>query len=646
MAIRYPTIPEYITVHLGPPDSNARNVTLSFPDYIKNVASGEIYPTWPESALRANIYAQISYALNRVYLEYYRSRGYDFDITSTTALDQSFEEGRNIFENISLIVDEIFNSYIKREENLEPLAAKFCNGTTTTCEGLSQWGSVDLANQGLGAYDILTNYYGDDIVLVEDVAIDGISESYPGTPLRRGDSGFNVIVIQRSLNGISNNYPAIPKINPVNGVFDENTENAVRKFQEIFKLTVDGIVGRVTWYRLVELFVGIKRLSELESEGVRLSEFPTVNGTVQTSAKIAKTIEQTTQNTLRIGSTGRQVWNLQFILQFLSYFYPTALPTNLTGVYTEATANSVRAMQKEFNLPQTGEADDKTLEALYNAYITIADYLTLREPFENQYWLKPFSGRVLLRGETSEDVREIQRHINYISRYGGSGVKEVSQTGVFGPLTAQSVSRIQDIAGLSQSGAVESATHSAIRSQSFDAISTVNSKPRQYPGFTLSRGDSDSDLRQNNKTISTPVMHAQQKLRRISNDKEIPVIIPNGIFGDDTEQAVIIIQNDGGLEPNGVIDYDTWEYIVLLDIESEENRQGFGGVTPNSDNINAFAEIMQQELQKVFVNIKDAEVQEEQIKEIQKILKLPQTGEIDRKTWEGIVNLYESINSQ
>ena len=176
MAIRYPVIPEYITVHLGPPDSNVRNVTLSFPDYIKNVASGEIYPTWPESALRANIYAQISYALNRVYLEYYRSRGYDFDITSTTALDQSFEEGRNIFENISSIVDEIFNSYIKREQNLEPLAAKFCNGTTTTCDGLSQWGSVDLANQGLGPYDILTNYYGSDIVLVEDVAVEGMPE--------------------------------------------------------------------------------------------------------------------------------------------------------------------------------------------------------------------------------------------------------------------------------------------------------------------------------------------------------------------------------------------------------------------------------------------------------------------------------------
>jgi len=646
MAIRYPTIPEYITVHLGPPDSNARNVTVTFQDYIKNVASGEIYPTWPESALRANIYAQISYALNRVYLEYYRSRGYDFDITSTTALDQSFEEGRNIFENISLIVDEIFNSYIKREESLEPLAAKFCNGTTTTCEGLSQWGSVDLANQGLGAYDILTNYYGDDIVLVEDVSIEGISESYPGTPLRIGDSGYNVIIIQRSLNGISNNYPAIPKINPVNGVFDENTENAVKKFQEIFKLTQDGIVGRVTWYRLVELFVGIKMLSELESEGVRLSDYPPLNGAMQTVSKIAQNIKQMTQNTLKIGSNGREVWNVQFVLQFLSYFYPTVLPTNLSGVYTAATANSVKAFQKEFNLPQTGEVDGATLEALYNAYITIADYLTLREPFPQEKWLAPFSGRVLARGHSGDQVQEIQRHINYISRYSGDDVGEVAQTGVFGPLTQQSVSQIQELEGITPSGAVESRTHSAIRSRSYDAISTVNSKMRQYPGFTLKSGDNDRNLQETNKTISEPVKHFQTMLRSISGDEEIPVIIPNGIFGNDTEEAVIILQNKAGLEPNGVVDYDIWEYIVILERGANENRAGYGCITPDYEDVNAFVEIMINRIGKSFSNIIDTNSIDDNIKEIQKILILPQTGKIDQKTWNGIVNLYESVSSE
>ena len=163
-----PVIPEYITVHLGEPDESAQNVTVSFPDYIKNVASSEIYPTWPESALRANILAQISFALNRVYTEYYRSRGYDFDITNSTAFDQSFVYGRDIFENISQIVDEIFNDYLVREGNIEPLFAVYCNGTTVTCDGLSQWGSVELANQGLVPYDILRNYYGDDIQIISN----------------------------------------------------------------------------------------------------------------------------------------------------------------------------------------------------------------------------------------------------------------------------------------------------------------------------------------------------------------------------------------------------------------------------------------------------------------------------------------------
>lgn len=639
MAIKYPTIPEYITVHLGLPDSDARNVTVSFPDYIKNVASGEIYPTWPESSLRANIYAQISYALNRVYLEFYRSKGYDFDITSTTALDQSFEEGRNIFENISLIVDDIFNSYIKREQNLEPLAAKFCNGTTTTCNGLSQWGSVELANQGLGAYDILTNYYGSDIVLVEDVPVNGIGESYPGTPLRLGDSGYNVVVLQRSLNGISNNYPAIPKINPVNGVFDENTENAVKKFQQIFKLTQDGIVGRATWYRIVELFVGIKELSELEAEGINLSDYPPILGQRQMS----RTIKQKIHNNLKIGSSGRDVWILQYVLQFLSYFYPTALPTNLSGVYTESTANSVKAIQKEFGLPQTGEVDAITAEAIYNAYVTVADYVALRETFPREKMLSPFGGRLLSKGETSEDVREIQKHINYISKYSESDVWEVAETGVFGPLTSRSVMQIQTQEGLTQSGMVESATHLAIRSRSYDAISTVNPKMRQYPGFELQKGDSDNKLKSDNKTISTPVNNVQQMIRRISASQQIPVIIPNGNFGSDTEEAVIILQTLGGFEPNGIIDYDTWEHIVLLDKNELENRQGFESITPNPADTDAFAKIMIKRISEVYENFNETNTLSENILVIQKISGLPTTGILDKNTWGGIVNLYESI---
>lgn len=220
----YPVIPEYITVHLGAPDAPAQNVTVPFTDYIKNVASSEIYPTWPESALRANILAQISFALNRIYTEYYPSRGYDFDITNSTAMDQSFVYGRDIFENISRIVDEIFNNYIRRGNNIEPLFAVYCNGTTVTCEGLSQWGSVELANLGYVPYDILRTYYGDDINIVYNAPVSEVEPSVPEILLRLGSVGNDVAFMQTRLNRISANYPSIPKIDPVDGIFGVETD--------------------------------------------------------------------------------------------------------------------------------------------------------------------------------------------------------------------------------------------------------------------------------------------------------------------------------------------------------------------------------------------------------------------------------------
>jgi len=213
-----PIIPETITVHLGPPDSAAENVTVPFADYVKNVASSEIYPTWPENALRANIYAIITYALNRIYTEYYPSRGYNFDITNSTAIDQAFVPNREIYENIGYIVDDIFNDYLVRQGSIQPLFAAFCNGTTSQCEGLSQWGTVSLAERGFTPYRILQNYYGDDINIVENAPVGFTNESYPGVPLTVGSAGNNVQIIQTELNRISENYPAIPKILDVNGI--------------------------------------------------------------------------------------------------------------------------------------------------------------------------------------------------------------------------------------------------------------------------------------------------------------------------------------------------------------------------------------------------------------------------------------------
>ena len=226
-----PYVPRTITVHLGAPDSWAENVTVSFPDYVKNVATREIYPTWEPAAIRANVLAIISFALNRVYTEFYPSRGYDFQITSSTSYDQKFIRDRNVFENISREVDEIFNDYIRRKNFVEPLAAKFCNGTTSTCAGLSQWGSQEMAQQGYGAMEILRYYYGDDIELVRDAPVQSLGRSYPGTPLRLGSTGENVAVMKTMLNRISQSYPAIPKVFPVTRTFDQKTQEAVRTFQ-------------------------------------------------------------------------------------------------------------------------------------------------------------------------------------------------------------------------------------------------------------------------------------------------------------------------------------------------------------------------------------------------------------------------------
>lgn len=354
-----PYVPQQITVHLGAPSSNAANVTVSFSDYVKNVASSEIYPTWDESALRANILAIVSFALNRVYTEFYRSRGYDFEITNSTAFDQAFVNGRSYFENVSRLVDELFNDYLRRPGFVEPLAAKFCNGTTVTCEGLSQWGSQNLAQQGLNADQILRSYYGN-VETVVNAPIRGITSSYPGTPLRRGSSGPNVVVIQTSLNRIAQNYPAIPKIPAVDGIFGSRTEASVIAFQRIFGLTPDGIVGPGTWYELVRLYTGVNSLSELRSRGQRFYA-----------------INWSPPNGLEVGDTGEKVQLLQYMLSVLSSYIPSIPSVNIDGIFGPATRSAVLAAQRRFGLPETGTVGAQTWDEIYDQYSGIEN-TTLR----------------------------------------------------------------------------------------------------------------------------------------------------------------------------------------------------------------------------------------------------------------------------
>ncbi len=348
-----PYIPENITVHLGAPDANAANVRVPFVDYVKNVASSEIYPTWDESALTANILAIISFALNRVYTEFYRSRGYDFDITSSTAIDQKFINGRNYFDSVSRITDRIFSDYLRRIGFVEPLAAKFCNGTTVTCEGLSQWGSQSLAQQGLNSVQILRYYYGDNIEIVNNAPVRGYTPSYPGTPLRVGSRGPSVVQAQVMLNRIGQNYPSIPRV-ATDGIFGQQTEAAVRRFQEIFNLTVDGIIGEATWYQLVRLYVGVTNLAELESQG---QTFYAINWQAP--------------NNLQSGSRGQKVSQLQYMLNVMAEYVPSIPSVAVDGIFGPRTQEAVIAFQRFAGLPEDGLVGPQTWNALYNRAITL-----------------------------------------------------------------------------------------------------------------------------------------------------------------------------------------------------------------------------------------------------------------------------------
>ncbi|MBO5050438.1 MAG: peptidoglycan-binding protein [Oscillospiraceae bacterium] len=387
MPIVTPYVPQYITVHLGSPSSNAANVTVSFPDYVKNVASSEIYPTWDESALRANIFAIVSFALNRVYTEFYRSRGYDFDITNNTAFDQAFVNGRSFFSSVSVLVDELFNDYLRRPGFVEPLAAKFCNGTTVTCEGLSQWGSQNLAQQGYSYTQILRSYYGN-VEIVSNAPIRGIVSSYPGTPLRTGSTGPSVVVVQVSLNRIARNYPAIPKIPANDGIFGSRTEAAVRVFQEVFNLTPDGIVGPATWYKIVRIYTAVTALSELRSQGQQYYR-----------------INWSPPSVLQVGNTGEKVQLLQYMLSVLSEYIPSIPSLSVDGVYGPATRSAVQAFQRRAGLPETGTVGQTTWDMIYDQYSGIEN-TSLRN--NESFPQRQTAGSSAARRRTSQSVQSGQ----------------------------------------------------------------------------------------------------------------------------------------------------------------------------------------------------------------------------------------------
>ena len=284
-----PVIPEYITVHQGSPNNtSASNVTVLYKDYIKNVASCEIYSTWPESTIRANVYAIISFTLNRIYTEWYRGKGKNYQITNSTAYDHAFTYGRNIYDSISVVVDDIFATYIRRQGRKQPLLTQYCDGKNVQCPGwMTQWGSKYLGDQGKTPYEILTNYYGSDLDLVTAEEVKGSPKSYPGYDLTVGSIGDEVETIQEQLNRISQNYPLIPK-SAVDGVYGEKTKEAVSVFQGIFNLPQTGVVDYSTWYKISDVYVGVTRIAELRSSEKERVFIPPISFDILNSREIPK----------------------------------------------------------------------------------------------------------------------------------------------------------------------------------------------------------------------------------------------------------------------------------------------------------------------------------------------------------------------
>lgn len=457
-----PVIPEYVTVHLGTPDSDASNVRIPFIEYIQNVASSEIYPTWNENALRANIYVITTFVLNRVYTEWYRARGYDFDITNSTQYDQKFIYQREIFENIRFLSAELFNDYVRRQGSVEPLFTAFCNGTTSTCSGLSQWGTTLLAERGMTPYEILQYYYGNDIDIVKDAPVQSVEPSYPGYILKQGDADGSVKTLQIQLNRISGNFPAIPKIAQTDGIYGADTADAVRTFQEVNNLEITGEVNQSTWYSISYIYTSVKRLAELDSEGLRLQEAESGLGEI-----------------LQKGMSGDAVENVQYYLAVTGAYY-AAIPTvDITGYFGSDTEKSVRAFQRVYGIPENGIVDNKTWVLLRRAYDGIVESIPTSE-----YIIQLYPNKVLKEGMTDSSIGVMQKYLAKISEV-YKNIPSVTSTGYFGAKTAESVTAFQKEFGLTPSGIVGAVTWDKIAGVYSDIVFGYDKRPYQAPGYTI-----------------------------------------------------------------------------------------------------------------------------------------------------------------
>ena len=519
-------IPKNITVHLGKPAASARNVTVSFRRYIANVASSEVYPTWPESALRANIHCQISLALNRIYTEWYPSRGYSFNITNSTSYDQYYVHGRTVFDVMVRLTDDIFNTYLRKTGTVNPYYSEYCDGKSVTCPGLKQWGTVTLAKQGKTPLQILKYYYGSNIEIVRTNNIQAIPQSYPGSPLRQGDSGTAVFTLQRQLNRIAKDYPFLGKLT-VDGVFGPRMVSTVKTFQRQFNLTADGVVGRQTWYKISYIYVSVKDLAELTSEG------ETSSGTLSDGSWGG--------TTLRTGSTGSAVEQVQFWLNTLAQ-YESAIPSlAVDGSYGAATASAVRAFQRRYGLTVDGVVGRETWNAIYNEFRSIQS---------DNGTPNAYPGTALREGASGQNVRLVQFWLK-IAHTVYSRLNDITVDGRFGAATTAAVKRFQTYFGLTSDGVVGRTTWNKLYEVYNDIANKLLSsslRPGEYPGI-LRRGSS-----------GTAVRELQFYLYLLSAyESSIPAVGIDGSFGAATENAVRAYQRFAGLTVDGIVGRATWE---------------------------------------------------------------------------------------
>jgi len=346
-------IPTYITVHLGAPSANARNVRVPFKEYLKNVTSSEIYPTWTRAAMEANVLAITSFALNRIYTTWYRSRGRNFDITNNTQFDQMYIPGREIFQPVIDVVDDVFNNFLRRAGRREPYLSSYCNGTTSTCAGMSQWGSENMGRQGRSAIEILRHFFPNDIQIVQSTNFTDQVGSYPGEALRQGSRGDNVRLMQQYLNRISGNW-FMPAAGRADGIFGPLTHASVVAFQGIFNLTQDGVIGRRTWYEITRIYVAAMELAELTSQGERIG-----------------VKEPPPTSTLRLNARGSDVVELQFLLGYASLFYEELPYVIQSSVFRPDTLDAVQAFQRAFGLNPDGVVGSRTWRMLYDVFYAI-----------------------------------------------------------------------------------------------------------------------------------------------------------------------------------------------------------------------------------------------------------------------------------